>query len=108
MTLQSPLARSLVAKSTWKFSFLEYILEGNFSDKKMLITRQILMVSQVPFAESSINRLTLHKICHFQPFPRFEIPKIFSCGTPFAKNAKMTDFSCLGNLATTLRRQPSL
>ena len=63
----------------------------------MLIAQKITVVANFQLRHRD-RRLILHKICHFQPFLKFQVSKIFSCGPPFAEMPKMSDFSCLGNL----------
>ena len=63
----------------------------------MLITRQILVAANFPLQHRD-QRVIFHKICHFEPIPKFELSEKFSCGPPFPKMPKMTDFSRLGNL----------
>ena len=88
-------------------NFLEYILKSIFLTKKMLITRQILMAAKFRL-QNRHCRVILHKICHFQPVPKFELSKKISWGPAFAKMPKMTDFFLFRKLETTLRRQPRL
>ena len=61
------------------------------------MTRQILIAAKFRL-QNRDRRLILHKICHFQPFLKFELSKKFPCGPPFAKMPKMSDFSGLENL----------
>ena len=63
----------------------------------MLTTLQVLVAANFPLQHRH-QRVILHKICHFEPIPKFELSEKFSCGSPFAKMPKMTDFSCLGKL----------
>ena len=66
-------------------------------DKELLKTRQIMVAANFRLPQRDYP-VILHKICNFQPFLKFELCKKCSCGPPFAKMPKMTDFSCLGNL----------
>ena len=63
----------------------------------MLITQQIGVVANFRFQHRD-HSMILHQICHFQPFVKFQVYKNFSCGPPFAKMPKLSDFSCLGCL----------
>ena len=63
----------------------------------MLITQQIGVIATLGLLHRD-QRLILHQICYFQPFVKLQLSKMFSCGPPFAKMPKMSDFLCLGNL----------
>ena len=68
----------------------------------MLVTQEIGVVANLELQHRD-QRPILHQTCHFHPFVKFQLFKIFSCSSPSAKMPKMSAFSCLGNL-----RQPSI
>ena len=81
-----------LGENSWKLASWNTL--GQLLKREMLITWQILMAAKFRL-QNRHRRLILHKICHFQPFPKFELSKKFSWGPPFAKMPKITDFSCL-------------
>ena len=57
----------------------------------MLIIQQIMVAAT--FTLNHRNQpYIFHKIGHFQPFLKYQLPKHFSRGPPFAKIPKMADF----------------
>ena len=63
---------------------------------KMLIAQQII-VRATFLLHHPHQRFILHKICHFQPFVKLNLPKKCSWCPPFAKMPKVSHFSGLGN-----------
>ena len=61
----------------------------------MLIAQQIIVTATFPLHHPH-QRLTLHKICHFQPFVNVKLYKTFSWGHPLLKCKKLA-FSGFGN-----------
>ena len=72
--------RQWLSKNSIENRFFERILEGFFFDKEMLITQEIMVAANFRLQYRD-QRDTLHKICNFEPFLKFEI----SCGSPFAR-----------------------
>ena len=62
----------------------------------MLIAHQII-VSDTFTLNHLDQRLILYKLCHFQPFAKFEAFQKILIGSPFAKMPKISHFSGLGN-----------
>ena len=95
MTLQSLLARSLVAKSTWKLTFWSTFWRATFGQRNASSSANTYG-SQVSFAESSSAPHFTQNMPLSAIFAKVELSKKFSFGHPFAKMLKMTNFSCLG------------
>ena len=82
-------------KCCGKSGFFQYHFGRQISEIEMLITRQVIVTATFPLHHPD-HRFILHKICHFQPFLKFQLSNNFSRGHPFAKMPKMTNFSSLG------------
>ena len=72
----------------------------------MLIAQQIIITATFPLL-NRYQRIILHKICHFQPFVKLKLSKIFSWGPPFAKMQKNEPFLQFRKWAASLRTQNS-
>ena len=96
VTSQSPFARSGFPKSAITTGSSAHFV-GHFLDKEEPISPQERGAASF-WLQHRDQHLILQIICHFEPFWKFELSKKISCGPPFAKMPKMTDFSCLQNL----------
>ena len=90
-----PLARGGIPNVT-ETNVCQANFGGQILDIKMLITIQMMVASARPLHHRDQSHI-LHKMCHFQPFVKFQLSKHFSCGTPFARMPKMAGFSGLRN-----------